>query len=59
MQPVGSFELHANEFNHTRKKPHAAGEHRNAQGDVAYSLEVLNGCHDCGLESLFMSALTP
>lgn len=47
MQPIRCLELRADEFRDARKKPHAAGEHRNAQGDVAYSLEVLNGDHDC------------
>lgn len=59
MKPMCYLELQANEFGDARKKPHTTGEHRNAQGDVAYSLEVLNGGHGCGLESLFMSALTP
>ena len=59
MQPFCCLELRADEFSDTRKKPQATSEHRNAEGDVAYSLEVLNGGHECELETLFMRVSAP
>ncbi len=59
MQPIRCLELRADEFSDTSKKPQATSEHRNAEGDVAYSFKVLNGGHECELETLFMSVSTP